>query len=258
MSSKKFENQKSQSEQKENKDNKKEDYHIDPENFTKNWGDEHYNEFFSMSNEDKIQFENSKKSTNITDKNKYEKKKNIIITIFDYDNEQKKYIEKETKYINIQNKENIYLKKKTKLENVNNNVNNIVNNNTLKSEKKIGNNNNSIKNTNENKDNEPKNNTKNIMDNNKNSIIEMNEDLIDALTKSDHEEEPEQENNFYNLINEKIDYTISNENYEDEIISEKEKLTFANLTCNKSQYDAKYTYGKRIFKTKITINIFKE
>ena len=232
--------QKIQSLKKENEhDHKKEDI-IDPENFSKNLRSENklYEEFFSVNKEAKNQeiikqFPNSKKSTNITEGNKNTKNNNIIKTTLDYDASQKMFIEKEKKIINIQNPKIICLQKKTKLNeasNNKNNLNNILNINVNKNlNKNVNNINHSIKN------NESKNNVKNDEYHNSPNI-EINEDLIDELSKSEHEEDENPENKFYNEINELIDEEFIQENNEDECIPEIEEHEIGSINSNQRLY----------------------
>ena len=239
--------------QKENgNDNKRED-NIEPDNFSKNEGDENnsslYEKFYSNNKEAKNQelnnqYENSNKSTNLSDNNKKIKNnnnaKNIIKTTLDYDAENNMFIEKKKEYINV-TQDNICLQKKTKLDEESNNKkifkNNVhknVNKNVNKNIKQIF----KIQKINENKNKyyHTKNNVMNDEFHNSPNI-ELNEELMDEINKSYPEEEENEENNLYNRIDAFSDELINQEINEDEFISEKNEPILCQIKSNEIQYE---------------------
>lgn len=232
---------KNQSLKKDNEhDNKREDI-IDIENLSKNIRSENnssfYEEFYSINKDVKNQdinkqFANSKKSTNLTEGKKSIKKnnnvKNIIMTTLNYDANQKMFIEKEKKYINLEEETNkkSCLNKKTKLDEESNDKNNLDNINVNKNlNKNVNNKNHTIKNK------ESKNNVKNDEYQN-NANMEINEDLIEELSKLDNEGE----NIFYEDVNRLIDNELIQENYENECISKIVEPEISSIICNQSPY----------------------
>lgn len=235
--------QKIQSLKKENEyDNKKEDIMEDPENLSKNFRNEINSSFYEEFNKDvknkeiNKQLANSKKSTNITERKKNVKKNNnapnIIKTTLDYDANQKKFIEKEKTIINLEANKKC-LQKKTKLDEHINNKNNLNKSKNINVNKNLKKN---VNKNNTNKNNESKNNVNNYKYHNSPNI-EINEDLIDELNKSYHEEEGIDGNNFYNEINEMIDEEFKLENNEDEFNPEKAELALGTINCNQNQYE---------------------